>query len=53
MYNRKTKDIYILFWCGDEIDSADDLKTARYLQKEYIAAFHSNAIIIKKRRVKK
>ena len=51
MYIRKTKDIYILFYNGEEIDDADNLKTAKYLLKEYNAAFHGG-VTIKKRRIK-
>ena len=52
MYIRKTKDIYILFYNGEEIDDADDRATAIYLLKEYNAAFHGG-VTIKKRRIKK
>lgn len=52
MYTRKTKDIYILFWNGEEIDEAESRENAIYLKKEYIKAFHGGAVVIKKRRVK-
>lgn len=52
MYTRKTKDIYILFYNGEEIDDADDRATAIYLLKEYNLAFHGG-VTIKKKRVKK
>ena len=52
MYIRKTKDIYILFYNGEEIDDAEDLKTAKYLKQEYNLAFHGG-VTIKKRRIKK
>ena len=51
MYIRKTKDIYILFYNGEEIDDADDLKTAKYLLKEYSIAYRGG-VTIKKRRIK-
>ena len=52
MYIRKTKDIYILFYQGEEIDDAENFTTAKYLLKEYNAAFHGG-VTIKKRRIKK
>lgn len=44
-YKRKTKDIYRLFWNGEEIDSFDTLKEAREIKKEYELAFHSSVSI--------
>ena len=52
MYIRKTKDIYILFWNGEEIDTAETLKEALYLQKEYRAAYGGDVFFVQ-RRVKK
>ena len=52
MYIRKTKDIYILFYQGEEIDEANDRATALYLKQEYNIAFHGG-VTIKKRRIKK
>lgn len=52
MYIRKTKDIYILFYQGEQIDDADDRATALYLKQEYNIAFHGG-VTIKKRRIKK
>lgn len=52
MYIRKTKDIYILFWNGEEIDETESRANAIFLKMEYNAAFHGG-VTIKKRRVKK
>lgn len=52
MYVRKTKDIYILFWNGEEIDETETLKDTKFLKQEYNAAF-GGGVIIKKRRIKK
>lgn len=51
MYIRKTKDIYILFYQGEEIDETSDRATAKYLLNEYNIAFHGG-VTIKKRRIK-
>ena len=55
MYNRKTKDIYILVWNREEIDEAETRAEAARLKTEYALAFHcsAGAITIKKRRVLK
>lgn len=53
MYIRKTKDIYILFWRGEEIDETETRAEALRLKKEYLQAFHGGEITIKKRRRKK
>lgn len=53
MYNRKTKDIYILIWNGEEIDETETRADALKLKSEYLQAFHGGTITIKKRRVKK
>ena len=51
MYQRKTKDIYRLFWNGEEIDSFDTFKEAKVMRVEYESAFHSpGEISIKKGR---
>lgn len=52
MYIRKTKDIYILFWNGEEIDETETRADALYLRREYNMAHHGG-VTIKKRRVKK
>lgn len=52
MYVRKTKDIYVLMWCGEEIDETESRENAIFLRKEYNLAFH-DGVTIKKRRVKK
>lgn len=52
MYIRKTKDIYILYWNGEEIDETESRTNAIFLKREYNLAFHGG-VIIKKRRVKK
>lgn len=52
MYIRKTKDIYILLWHGEEIDETESRADAIFLKMEYNAAFHGG-VIIKKRRIKK
>lgn len=51
-YQRKTKDVYFLYWNGEEIDSTENRQEAKRLQIEYALAFKS-AVYIKKRRVKK
>ena len=51
MYIRKTKDIYILMWHGEEIDETEDKKNTLYLRAEYNIAFHGG-VTIKKRRIK-
>lgn len=53
MYVRKTKDIYKLFWNGEEIDETESRADAIFLKMEYNKAFHGGAVVIKKRRVKK
>lgn len=40
MYVRKTKDVYILIWNGEEIDETESRADAIYLKKEYNTAFH-------------
>lgn len=52
MYIRKTKDIYILIWRGEEIDDAETRDDAIYLKNEYNMAYHGG-VTIKKRRIKK
>ena len=52
MYIRKTKDIYILFWNGEEIDETESRADAIFLCLDYKLAFHGG-VTIKKRRVKK
>lgn len=52
MYIRKTKDIYILFWSGEEIDETESRANAIFLKMEYNAAF-GGGVTIKKRRAKK
>ena len=52
MYERKTKDIYILMWNGEEIDETESRENAMFLKMEYNAAFHGG-VTIKKRRIKK
>ena len=50
-YKRKTKDIYRLFWNGEEIDSFDTFKEAKVMRVEYESAFHSpGGVSIKKGR---
>ena len=49
---RKTKDIDILFWNGEEIDETESRADAIFLKMEYNLAFHGG-VTIKKRRVKK
>ena len=53
MYERKTKDIYILTWNGEEIDETETRAEALQFKKEYLQTFHGGVITIKKRRVKK
>lgn len=52
MYERKTKDIYILMWNGEEIDETESRENAIFLKTEYNAAFRGG-VTIKKRRIKK
>ena len=52
MYIRKTKDIYILFYHGEEIDEAETRADAAYLKQEYNIAYHGG-VTIKKRRIPK
>lgn len=52
MYIRKTKDIYILLWNGEEIDETESRADAIFLKMEYNQAFHGG-VTIQKRRVKK
>lgn len=52
MYVRKTKDVYILMWHGEEIDETESRADAIFLRMEYNAAYHGGVTIIK-RRVKK
>lgn len=52
MYIRKTKDIYILFWNGEQIDETENKNDAVYLKNEYNTAFRGG-VTIKKRRIKK
>lgn len=52
MYVRKTKDIYILLWNGEEIDETESRADAIFLKMEYNVAFHGG-VTIQKRRVKK
>lgn len=52
MYERKTKDIYVLMWNGEEIDETESRANAIFLKKEYNLAFHGG-VTIKKKRVKK
>lgn len=47
MYKRKTKDVFIIYgkYFGgpsEEIDTADTLSEARYLEREYEMAFGAN-----------
>lgn len=39
-YVRKTKDIWKLYWKGEEIDSFDTLQEAITMRREYVLAFH-------------
>jgi hypothetical protein len=52
MYIRNTKDIYILFWNGEEIDETENRADAIYLRNEYNLAY-GGGVTIKKRRIKK
>lgn len=52
MYIRKTKDIYVLIWSGEEIDEAETKSDAIYLKNEYSLAYRGD-VTIKKRRIKK
>ena len=39
-YVRKTKDVWKLYWNGEEIDSCDTFKEAKAMRLEYALAFH-------------
>lgn len=52
MYIRKTKDIYVLVYQGEEIDTAEHKTEAAYLKREYNAAFHGG-VTLKIKRVPK
>ena len=49
-YARKTKDVWRLYWNGEEIDSFDTPLEARTMRMEYALAFHCGvaAITIRK-----
>ncbi len=49
MYERKTKDIYNLIYCGEVIDQFETFKEAKEMKKEYEFAFKSYISIQKKR----
>ena len=53
-YARKTKDVWRLYWNGEEIDSFDTPLEARTMRMEYALAFHCgvSSISIKKGREK-
>lgn len=51
-YTRKTEDLFILKWKGEEIDETNTLKDAKYLQGEYNLAY-GGGVSIKKTRVPK
>ena len=38
-YTRKTKDIFVLMWNGEEIDTAENYKEKNELVKEYNLAY--------------
>lgn len=58
MYKRKTKDVFIIYgkyfrMPFEEIDTADTLSEARYLEREYEMAFGADwFIFIKEKRVR-
>ena len=49
MYKRKTKDVYILIWQGEEIDEAETWKDCKYLLGEYNLAYRGGVTYIKRR----
>ena len=38
-YIRKTKDVYVLYWNGEKIDTAETLKECRFLVQEHNLAY--------------
>jgi hypothetical protein len=51
-YERKTKDVFILIWNKEEIDTAETMVDAKYLQKEYAMAY-KGCVSIKRTRTPK
>jgi len=51
-YERKTKDLFILIWNKEEIDTAETRQEARYLQKDYTMAY-KGCVSIKRTRIPK
>jgi len=48
-YQRKTKDVFLIIWNGEEIDEFDNRDEARRMRKEYNLAFRGGCWIQKKR----
>lgn len=49
MYQRKTKDVYEIWWNGECVDEAATISDARYLRNEYNLAFQGGCSIRKRR----
>jgi len=50
MYQRKTQDVYLLIWQGEEIDEAASHADAKYLKGEYNLAYGGGVTVRKSRR---
>jgi len=48
-YIRKTKDVFVVMWQGEEVDETDTKADARYLLVEYNLAFRGGCSIKIKR----
>jgi len=48
-YQRKTKDVFLIIWNGEEIDQFDTRKEARAMRIEYNIAFKGGCWIRVKR----
>lgn len=49
VYQRKTKDVYVIMWNGEEVDSTEEWSNAKYLRDEYNMAFKGGVSIKKQR----
>jgi hypothetical protein len=48
-YQRKTKDVFLIIWNGEEIDEFGTIQEAREMRKEYNLAFRGGCSIKCKR----
>jgi tRNA pseudouridine-54 N-methylase len=49
VYSRKTKDVFVLRWNGEDIDEAETKKDCLYLVKEYNLAYNGGVSYKRKR----